>query len=79
MIENILKIKKDIDYELSALANEKNMEIYQHFFEIKQSVAILTETYTPDYLKKLDDEKLKLVTKEGNSILDELKKLSLES
>ena len=79
MIENILKIKKDIDYELSALANEKNMEIYQHFFEIKQSVAILTETYTPDYLKKLDDEKLKLVTKEANSILDELKKLSSES
>ena len=79
MIENILKIKKDIDYELFALANEKNMEIYQHFFEIKQSVAILTETYTPDYLKKLDDEKLKLVTKEANSILDELKKLSSES
>ena len=79
MIENILKIKKDIDYELSALANEKNMEIYQHFFEIKQSVAILTETYTPDYLKKLDDEKLKLLTKEANSILDELKKLSSES
>ena len=79
MIENILKIKKDIDYELSTLANEKNMEIYQHFFEIKQSIAILTETYTPDYLKKLDDEKLKLLTKEANSILDELKKLSSES
>ena len=79
MIENILKIKKDIDYELSTLVNEKNMEIYQHFFEIKQSIAILTETYTPDYLKKLDDEKLKLLTKEANSILDELKKLSSES
>lgn len=31
MIENILKIKKDIDYELSALANEKYGDISTFF------------------------------------------------
>ncbi len=75
MIEEILKTKTQIDYELSALENEKNMNIYHHFFEIKQSVAILTESYTPEYLKSLNTEKLQLITKEATNILNVLKNL----
>ena len=75
MIEGILETKKHIDSELSALEYEKNMNIYQHFLEIKQSVAILTESYTPEYLKSLNNEKLQLITKEATNILNVLKNL----
>ncbi len=73
MIENILKIKNEIDKQIILLTQtKKNVSLYEEFEDIKKSVALLTETYTTSYLKNLDEDRLLIIDNEAKAILKEL-------
>ena len=73
MIENILKIKNEIDKQIILLTQtKKNISLYEEFEDIKKSVALLTETYTTSYLKNLDEDRLLIIDNEAKAILKEL-------